>query len=190
MAIKWWNIRSKEIRISETEPHTAAMWASSDHSPNITQGQDFGWRLAPEVVVEMKKIKQDLPTLTEIARQIMKQTDEITEPDILMYISAKYDDSNAPQADDGDYTDEYDAEIRRLQAQADRDNNPLPVTETTTESLADLQKRVELQERLAAAKKVEEAPVTTTTTETPTTTTTTVKQANTGRTTTTTTEAK
>ena len=47
MAIRFLNIRSGEEAVAEDEPQIAALWASSDRSPNITQGQDFGWRIAP-----------------------------------------------------------------------------------------------------------------------------------------------
>lgn len=114
MAIKFLNIKSGEVRVAETEPHIAAMWASSDHSPNITQGQDFGWRLAPEVVVEMKKIKQDFNTLSQIASRLQKNVDEVGEPDILLYISRQYEADNAPVAEQADYESDYDDEVRRL----------------------------------------------------------------------------
>lgn len=117
MAIKFLNIRSKEVRVAETEPHIAALWASSDHSPNITQGQDFGWRLAPEVVIEMRNIKQDGVLLGQIGARLNKPLEDITEPDILSYISSKVDSTNAPVAQEADYSDDYNEEIRRLERQ-------------------------------------------------------------------------
>lgn len=182
MAIKFFNIRSKEVRVAETEPMISAMWSSSDHSPNITQGQDFGWRLAPEVVVEMKKIKQDRRLLESIAHTYNRPLEDVGEPEILQYISDMTAPEDAAVAQDGDYTDEYEQEIRDLERSAKEEAKAAAssetVTTTTTESLADLEKRVELEERLAAARKPElvEPTTTTTTTETPTTTTTTTKK--------------
>lgn len=118
MAIKFFNIRSREVRVAETEPLITAMWASSDHSPNITQGQDFGWRLAPEVVVEMKRIKQDLRTLESIAVRFGRPLEDVGEPEILQYISLMTPTDEAPIAEEGDYSDEYDAEVRRLEKEA------------------------------------------------------------------------
>ena len=115
MAIGFYNIRSKETRIAEIEPHIAAMWASSDRSPNVTQGQDMGWRLAPEVVVELKRIKQDEGKLIEIASRYRMSLEDVGEKEILQYISSKTDASRAAVATDADYSDEYDAEIRRLE---------------------------------------------------------------------------
>ena len=149
--IRFFNIRSKEVRVAETEPQIAALWSSSDHSPNITQGQDFGWRLAPEVVVEMKRIKQDPEIIEKIAKRISKNTDEITEPDILHYISATNRAAQDAVAKDEDYSDEYNEEIRRLEILPEKSDDEAPAA-APQESLADLEKRVELEERLAAAR--------------------------------------
>ena len=118
MAIKFFNIRSRETLIADTEPKIAALWSSSDHSPNITQGQDFGWRLAPEVVVEMKHIKQDIMLLERIAKRFNKSLEDMGEIDILHWISNKTELEAAPQAEVEDYQDEYDAEVRRLATEA------------------------------------------------------------------------
>lgn len=161
MAIKFFNIRSREVRTADTEPLITAMWASSDRSPNITQGQDFGWRLAPEVVVEMKRIKNSFEKLQEIAVKYGIPLDAVGEPEILTYISDKTSPADAQIAQEGDYTDEYDQEIRRLELEdrAKAEMTPVIPTSTveTTESLADLEKRVELEERLAAAHSKSEA---------------------------------
>lgn len=128
MAIKFFNIRSGETQTAETEPQISAMWSSSDHSPNVSQGQDFGWRLAPAVVVEMKQIKQDPNILQQIATRINKPFEDITEPDVLGYISAKTAPQSAPVANNSDYSDVYDDEIRRLSRGDDETQ-----TATTTE---------------------------------------------------------
>jgi hypothetical protein len=152
MAIKFFNIRSKEVRVAETEPQIAAMWSSSDHSPNITQGQDFGWRLAPEVVVEMKKIKQDMGMLERIAHTYNRPLEDVGEPEILQYISDQTPVDSAAVAEDGDYTDEYEQEIKRLE----RTDNPVP-----EESIEELEAR--LAARKAAAETTAQTATTTTT---------------------------
>lgn len=183
--IKFFNIKSGETAVAENEPHIAALWSSSDHSPNITQGQDFGWRLAPEIVVEMKQIKQDPVQLSQLAARIGKPMDDITEPDVLMLISTKYNEANAPVANTEDYQDAYDAEVRRRMKEAEAAPVNQSPPQPEQESLADLEKRVELQERLAAAKAAIDAPVTTTTTTVaPTTTSTTTAVPTTTSTTT------
>ena len=122
MAIKFYNIRSKEIRIAEIEPHISAMWASSDRSPNAQQGQDFGWRLAPEVVVELKRIKQDENKLIQIAARYRMSLEDVGEKEILQYISDKTDAAKAAVATDGDYEDEYSQEIRRLERKSKKED--------------------------------------------------------------------
>lgn len=137
MAIKFFNIRTKEVRVAETEPLISALWASSDHSPNITQGQDFGWRLAPEVVVAMKKIKQDVNQLQVIASRYGLPLDAIGEKEVLQYISDKTAPEYAPVAVEADYTDEYEQEIRRLELEGSTNETATttqePVTTTTTQ---------------------------------------------------------
>lgn len=139
MPIAFFNIRSKETVVAETEPQIAALWASSDRSPNITQGQDFGWRLAPAVVIEMKKIKQDWAKLQEIANRYRMSVEDVDEKAILQYISDFSNQSSDPDvATDEDYSDDYNDEIRRLQQEADAerqaviDKSAAPETTTTT----------------------------------------------------------
>jgi len=115
MALKYFNIRSKEVRIADTEPMIAAMYNSSDKGPNALVGQDFGWRLAPEVVVEMKRIVNNPERIQEIANRYRKPFDEVSETDVLRYISDQTAVENAPVAIEGDYEDEYRAEIRKLE---------------------------------------------------------------------------
>jgi hypothetical protein len=115
MAIKFYNIRSKEIRVAETEPMIAAMWGSSDRSPNVLQGQDFGWRLAPEVVVRLKRIKADMRTLERIAVRYAIPLENVDERAILKYISDMTAEAEAPVAQEADYSDDYEAEIRELE---------------------------------------------------------------------------
>lgn len=158
MPIKFVNIRNKigdkfQEAVADTEPKIAALWSSSDHSPNITQGQDLGWRLAPEVVVEMKKIKQDITILENIARRYRKNLDELGEIDILHFISDRTPLERAPIANEEDYKDDYDAQVKAAEvaAKAPGFDETLPApttTETTTKSIAELE--AELEARKAA----------------------------------------
>jgi hypothetical protein len=132
MPIAFFNIRSKETVIAETEPQISALWASSDRSPNITQGQDFGWRLAPAVVVELKKIKQDWNKLSEIANRYRISVEDVDEKAILQYISDFSNTDTVPVAEDQDYSDDYNDEIRRLQQEADAERAAAQAPETTT----------------------------------------------------------
>lgn len=118
MAIKFKNIRNNEVRVAETEPLIAALFNSSDKGPNALVGQDFGWRLAPEVVVEMRRIMADEMILERLAARFKKPLDEINQIDVLAYISEKTRTKDAPVAQAGDYEDDYRAEIARLEKEA------------------------------------------------------------------------
>lgn len=131
MAIKFFNIRSKEVVIADSEPKIAALWASSDRSPNITQGQDFGWRLAPEVVVQMRKIAGDFAKMQEIAVRYQLSSEDVGEKEILKYIADTTREEEAPVGDENDYSDEYQDEIRRLQ-NAEKEAGEAKTTTTTT----------------------------------------------------------
>lgn len=119
MAIKFFNIRSKEIRVAETEPMIAAMYNSSDRSPNAMYGQDFGWRLAPEVVVELKRIRKSEEAMQKIATWKKKSIEDLNEIDLLDFMSAKTAVENAPVAVEGDYEDQYLADIKSLEGGSD-----------------------------------------------------------------------
>lgn len=111
MALKYKNYRTKEVVVAETEPHIAALWGSSDRGPNANQGQDFGWRLAPEVVVQLNDIKRNPATMVQIASMSQKGLADVSESDVLTYISSLSDESQAPVASDEDYDAEYRQEI-------------------------------------------------------------------------------
>lgn len=117
MALKFFNIRSREVRVAETPEMIAAMWASSDRGPNANQGQDFGWRLAPEVVVEMRRISRNPAVLQEIAVRYQRPLEDIGEKEVLRYISDRTSTEDAPVAQEGDYEDEYRREISRLESE-------------------------------------------------------------------------
>lgn len=177
MPLNWINIRSGERTIAETEPQIAALWSSSDHSPNITQGQDFGWRLAPEIVVEMKKIKQDLGALERIAARFGKALEDIGEIDVLTYISNKTKLEQAPAPNLDQFQDDYDQEIRKLEGKTDDSNHNLFGDEEVVANPAALSTE-ELQAELARRQAADQS-TTTTTTEVPTTTTTTTEAPST-----------
>lgn len=116
MAIKFLNIKTKRVLVADSGPKIAALYNSSDRSPNVNQGQDFGWRLAPEVVVEMEDIKKDVMMLQRIAAVLKMPYEDVDEKAILTYISSKTVAENAPVAEDSDYSDEYYDSIRKERA--------------------------------------------------------------------------
>lgn len=130
MAIKFWNLRTKEIRVAETEPMIAALYNSSDRGPNALTGQDFKWRLAPEVVVQMKRIANNAKMLEKVAVTYNLPMDEIDEKAILQFISDQTPNTDdAPVAQEGDYEDEYLDQIRKLEGSTKKKQDIEEVTE-------------------------------------------------------------
>lgn len=160
MPLRFFNIHSGEELIAENEPQIAALWGSSDRGPNANGGQDFGWRFAPEVVVEMREIMNDPNKVQEVANRFRIAYEDVTEPIVMTWISDRTELMNAPVATIGDYEDDYNSQIRALEAQKKRQATDT-TTETTTESLEDLQKRVELRERLSATETKKAKTITT-----------------------------
>lgn len=93
--IKFENIRTKEVVIftGEEEPnmrnaHMAAYLNSSDMGPNAgVRGQDFGWRLAPEVIAEMEEVRNDFELLDRISRRVGIGLDDIRDFHILAFVA-------------------------------------------------------------------------------------------------------
>lgn len=114
MAIKFFNVKTKETRTVDTEPMVSAFYNSSDLGPNARVGQDMGWRLAPEVVVRIKKMKTDEALMTKIAANYQIPRENLTDTDLLFHISQEEARAANQRADEEDHTDEYNAEIDRL----------------------------------------------------------------------------
>ena len=152
MALRFFNIKSGEELIADSEPKIAALWGSSDRSPNANQGQDMGWRFAPEVIVEMREIMSDPSQIQDIANRFRKLYEDVGETDVMTWISMRTDIADAPVANSEDYKNDYEAEIRRLETK--KKERAVTAPETPTESLSDMEKRVELAERLAKANAV------------------------------------
>lgn len=117
MAIEFYNEQTGEQRTAETDEQITALWSSGDHSPNITQGQDFGWRLAPEVLLELNDIKRNPTLVLTIAQMNQIALNDVKDHHILAYISAK----SAPVAEDApDVIEEnrraYQEAVRKAEA--------------------------------------------------------------------------
>lgn len=120
--IKFFNIRTGKTRKAETEPHISAFWASSDRGPNAHRGQDFGWRLAPETVVELERIQNDSEELHKICDIYDVLLENINEYHILKYISDKNDkEKTGEKNSEKDFSREYEKEIRQLKGDDEGD---------------------------------------------------------------------
>jgi hypothetical protein len=79
-----------EQEATSRNAHMAAYLNASDLSPNAgVRGQDFGWRLAPEVIAEMEKVRQDMEELDKLSRRIGISIDDIRDFHILAYVAEK-----------------------------------------------------------------------------------------------------
>lgn len=122
--IKFFNVNSGETVEADTEEKIAALWSSSDRSPNVSQGQDFGWRMAEEVVVELEEIASSRPKLMELAAMLEKPVNDIKEYDILTYISMKTDEASAPDPSEApNYKEQYEARVRKLRKKAQKQSD-------------------------------------------------------------------
>lgn len=117
--LKFYNIKNGEERVCETEPMIAAFWASSDRGPNARNGQDFGWRLAPETVVEVRRIQESPEEMRNIAINYGIIPENISESDVLKFISDKNNkEQTGMDQTKEDFEAKYKAEIAALEAKA------------------------------------------------------------------------
>lgn len=113
--IEFFNIRTGERRKVTSEPMLAAFYNSSDQGANSHEGQDFGWRVAPETIARMNEIKKNQATLDHIKSQF-QLADEPKDTDILRWISieeARKQNEQGKQAE-GDFERQYQDDLRAL----------------------------------------------------------------------------
>jgi len=115
------NIYTGEQRQVDTEPHIAAFWGSSDRSPNVTQGQDRGWRLDPQVQVELENIMSNSAAQDEIARNARILTENMRESDVLLYISERNAREGVFEQSPEDFERKYQIDLNKVrEEQAER----------------------------------------------------------------------
>lgn len=121
MPIKFTNIRNGETRTVDTEPLIAAFYNSSDQGPNSHEGQDFGWRLAPETIKELRAIKADRVKMNTIAATFQIPLEDVRDSNVLRYMSLE--EARKKSAEDSEESDEhrrkYEDDLRALE---DEDN--------------------------------------------------------------------
>jgi len=154
MALQFVNVKSGEKRIARTEPMIAAHLNSGDRSSNANKGQDRGWRIAPETVIELERIKSNPQEIQFIASRFGMLMENISESDILTYISMKADeDGDDTKTGQGksaqDFQRAYEDDIRRLRdedARVEAEKKPGQKIEDEDSTPVDLKnmKRAEL----------------------------------------------
>lgn len=126
MAIKFVNIRSGETRVVDTEPMLAAFYNSSNMGPNSHEGQDFGWRLAPETIARMREIRRDQRLLDHIKSTYLL-ADEVKDTDILRYVSEEEarKQSESSEGNEALHARKYEDDVRAIEDQ-ERVEEPEP----------------------------------------------------------------
>ena len=104
------------------QAHMAAYLNSSNLHPNALKGQDFGWRLAPEIVAQMDRIKGDVNQMDLLSRRIGVAMDDIRDFHVLNYIAEMEFAAEAMReqaaASKTVYEEEYEARLRKLREKA------------------------------------------------------------------------
>lgn len=118
--ITFFNINSGETRVAGTGEHIASFFNSSDLGPNAHNRQDFGWRLAPEIVVEMEQVKEDPTLMSQIAATYQIPPDEVADFNVLKFIADRkfkaVARTNAAQGKN--YASEYEKNVAAAREQA------------------------------------------------------------------------
>lgn len=116
MAIKFFNIRSGEIKTVDTEPLIAAFFNSTDQHVNARLGQDFGWRLAPETIARIREIQSNQNTLDRIAQTFNLPIGEVADTDVVRWISLEdaRTEARKNQEEQSDHEAEYQRQLREL----------------------------------------------------------------------------
>ena len=135
MAISFFNVKTGEKRTVDTEPMIAAFFNSSDQHVNATLGQDFGWRLAPETVKRMRDIMAENNKMNQIATTFQLPLDGVSKTDVVRWISLE-DARKEQEAEQTDYTREYEEQIRALEQEDQVKNEPNPSQRATPQKKA------------------------------------------------------
>lgn len=139
--IKFENIRTGEVveftgeqEVNARNAHMAAYLNASDLSPNAgVRGQDFGWRLAPEVIAEMEAVRQDYESLERISKRLGVGIDDIRDFHILSYVADRSfaEDAKAArvnQPSSSDLEDDYRARVKAAKAPKEDAKIEVPTT--------------------------------------------------------------
>lgn len=108
------NTVTGEVRTATTVEHIAAFFNSSDQGPNSRNKQDFGWKLAPEDLVELENLKNDPNVMERIAAVYQIPAEDVADYNVLKYMAAQRFASakRAQEAEGKDYESDYDRRVR------------------------------------------------------------------------------
>jgi len=87
MSVSFFNIKSGEERALSDPAHIAAFVNSSDMGKNSNKGQDFAWRIAPELKAKVDEYSEDPAKLEEISKRLGVPMDAIEIVHVLTQIA-------------------------------------------------------------------------------------------------------
>lgn len=142
--INFMNIKTGERKNLSEPHHIAAYLNSSDLGVNSNKGQDFGWRLAPEIIVRVDEMANDAMLLQNLATNLGIPIDELTTTHLVQHISFMEDQANrmsqSRREREPEFKNQYDMEIAKLRKGEDWDDAPAEVVaeqkEAAQEALA------------------------------------------------------
>lgn len=103
-----------ETRTASSVEHIAAFFNSSDEGPNAKNKQDFGWRLAPEDLIELEDLKNDPNVMERIAAAYQIPAEDVADYNVLKYMASKRFKTKAvdTKAETRDYESDYARRVR------------------------------------------------------------------------------
>lgn len=136
------NINTGEVRVASTVEHIAAFFNSSDEGPNAKNKQDFGWRLAPEDLIELENLKNDGAVMERIAQIYQIPPEDVADYNVLKFMASKRFAAAKKEADaEGkDYESDYQRRVREIR---EGKNAPLKTekVEPTEEEKAEAERK-------------------------------------------------
>lgn len=115
MSVKFFNINTNETVTLDLQPQIAAFINSSDLGINATRGMDKGWRIAPELVVEVEEFRRDIDKMRKLSDRTSVPVEGITIPDILFFLSEEEEQARKRSIQlesTGKYEDSYQAMVK------------------------------------------------------------------------------
>jgi len=121
-----------ETRVASSVEHIAAFFNSSDEGPNAKNKQDFGWRLAPEDLIELEDIKNDPSVMERIAAVYQIPAEDVADYNVLKYMASKRFKTAAvdTRTEERDYESDYAKRVR--QAREGKSSTPVKKAEPKT----------------------------------------------------------
>lgn len=114
IGISFENIVSGEVRVCTTTEQIAAFVNSSDIGPNASKKQDFNWRLSPDDLVELERLKRDPAIMERIASNNQISAEDVADYNVLKYMANLRfaEAARAREAEEMDHESDYERRVR------------------------------------------------------------------------------